>query len=95
MRFEGLDPNRHGYSVTLEGGAVYTNSFRTAPGRDTPIRFVSYADCETTHEHFANYTANLLRMKSRGPDLITAIGDHYLFDNADHNVSGGWFHDRQ
>jgi len=76
VRFEGLEPNRrYAYEVGLEGQSTYTNVFRTAPGRDTPVRFISYADCETTAEHFANYTTNLKRMQSRAPDFITASGD--------------------
>ena len=125
-----------------DAGTVYQNVFRTAPDRNTPIRFVSYADCETMQSsHRNDYTMNLRRMKERDPDLITtagdltarggiqshwdefwmqnaggapdggtaigytdilgsipmltAIGNHDLFDNADHTVSGGWFQDRQ
>ena len=138
VRFEGLRPNRiYDYTVTLPGGATYSNTFRTAPDKDTPIRFVTYADCETQQSNHRNeYTSNLNRMKSRDPDLITTAGDltarggiqshwdefwmqnaggngigytdilgsipmitpignHDLFDNAEHTVSGGWFQDRQ
>ena len=142
VRFEGLKPNSsYDYTVTLDGGATYSNKFRTAPDRNTPIRFVSYADCETRQaNHRDEYTQNLKKMKSRDPDLITTAGDltarggiqshwdefwmqnaggnnigytdilgsipmitpignHDLFDNAEHNIDGftggGWFHDRQ
>ena len=76
VRFEGLKPNRsYDYTVKLDGGATYSNRFRTAPDRNTPIRFVSYADCETAKSQWKGYTANLNRMKERGPDLITSAGD--------------------
>ena len=75
-RFTGLKPNRiYDYAVELEGGNVYSNSFRTAPGRDTPIRFVSYADCETTATPFANYVKNLEQMQKRDPDFVAIAGD--------------------
>ena len=75
-RFTGLKPNRiYAYSVELAGGAKYENSFRTAPDRNTPIRFVSYADCETTADPFANYVSNLKQMKSREPDFVAIAGD--------------------
>jgi len=49
VRFEGLRTGtKYRYEVELEGGVGYTNSFRTAPGRDTPVRFVAYSDSETT-----------------------------------------------
>ena len=49
-RFEGLKPGtRYLYKVEC-GGQTYTNSFRTAPPRDTPIRFICYSDCETEPE---------------------------------------------
>ena len=50
-RIEGLAPGtRYVYAVELEGGAAYTNRFRTAPARDTPVRFLCYSDAETEPE---------------------------------------------
>jgi len=49
VRFEGLKGGTaYCYDVTLENGVTYSNSFRTAPDRDTPVRFVAYSDSETT-----------------------------------------------
>ena len=75
-RFTGLKPNRiYDYAVELEGGNVYSNSFRTTPSRDTPIRFVAYADCETQSDPWANYVSNLAQMKLREPDFVAIPGD--------------------
>lgn len=47
VRLEGLATGtRYTYAVELENTA-YTNEFRTAPGPDTPIRFIYYNDSET------------------------------------------------
>ena len=76
VRFEKLDVFRtYDYVVELDGGAAYTNSFRTAPDRNTPIRFVSYADCETKGDPWSHYVKNLARMKERVPDFIAISGD--------------------
>jgi hypothetical protein len=49
-RLTGLKPDtRYGYTVTC-GGCVYSNSFRTAPAADRPIRFVCFSDSETQPE---------------------------------------------
>ncbi|MCE9613607.1 MAG: metallophosphoesterase family protein [Lentisphaerae bacterium] len=40
---------RYAYQVT-QGGTTYTNTFRTAPDRNTPIRFALYADSEAEPE---------------------------------------------
>jgi len=49
VRFENLRPQTdYRYRVTPEGGEPYSNAFRTLPGRDTPVRFIGYCDCETT-----------------------------------------------
>ncbi len=49
-RITGLAPDtRYCYEVAC-GGQTYTNSFRTAPGPDRPIRFICYSDCETEPE---------------------------------------------
>ena len=37
----------YGYRVTLEGGAVYENRFRTAPGPAQGFKFIYYSDSET------------------------------------------------
>lgn len=51
VRIEDLAPGtRYTYVVELAGGVAYTNVFRTAPGRDTPVRFIAYSDCETEPE---------------------------------------------
>jgi len=51
VRLTGLAPaTRYTYVVELAGGTAYTNTFRTAPGRDTPVRFIAYSDCETEPE---------------------------------------------
>ncbi len=47
-RIEGLLPDtKYSYRVTLNGGATYANSFRTAPAEFRPIHFVAYSDSET------------------------------------------------
>ena len=38
---------RYAYSVTLPGGMSYSNTFRTAPDADSPIRFMYFNDSET------------------------------------------------
>ena len=37
---------RYGYTVEL-GGTTYSNTFRTAPGKDSSVRFIYYNDSET------------------------------------------------
>lgn len=50
IRIEGLKPGtRYEYKVEC-GGCTYTNSFKTAPAGDVPIRFVCYSDSETEPE---------------------------------------------
>ena len=47
IRLTGLETGtRYRYVVELDGTA-YTNSFRTAPGSDSPVRFIYYNDSET------------------------------------------------
>ena len=47
-RIEGLEPGTtYSYTVTLSGGASYANTFRTAPGPNSPVRFIYYTDSET------------------------------------------------
>ena len=49
VRFEGLRTlTDYTYAVEPSGGLAYTNVFRTLPGKDTPVRFIGYCDCETT-----------------------------------------------
>jgi len=51
VRLDGLAAGtRYAYVVELAGGAAYTNAFRTAPGRDAPVRFIAYSDSETEPE---------------------------------------------
>ena len=58
-RFTGLDLHAdYCYSVTPEGGAVYCNTFRTLPDRNTPVRFIGYCDCETTPDGAATDWSN-------------------------------------
>jgi len=57
------------------GGVAYTNEFRTVPDRNTPVRFVSYADCETEGTPWTNYVHNLKQMKTRDPDFFALAGD--------------------
>ena len=91
VRFNGLESNRtYGYTVTLDGGAAYTNAFRTAPDRDTPIRFVSYADCETEKNPWNNYVANLKRMKDRRPDFFALAGDYAARGGRQEHWDGFW-----
>ena len=48
VRFEGLKPlTDYRYEVVLGSGPTYSNTFRTLPGKDTPVRFIGYCDCET------------------------------------------------
>ena len=50
VRLDGLKAGtRYCYKVEC-GGCTYTNSFRTAPAADTPIRFICYSDSETEPE---------------------------------------------
>ena len=92
VRFEGLTPNRlYDYTVKLDnGGATYSNTFRTAPNRDTPIRFVSYADCETEKNPWANFVANLKRMKDRQPDFFALSGDYAARGGRQEHWDGFW-----
>ena len=47
-RITGLEPGTaYTYVVQLVGGASYANTFRTAPGPDSPVRFIYYNDSET------------------------------------------------
>ena len=47
-RIMGLEPGTaYSYTVTLAGGAVYSNTFRTAPDADSSVRFIYYNDSET------------------------------------------------
>jgi len=49
VRFDGLTAGTpYRYEVELEDGTTYANAFRTAPDRDTPVKFVAYSDSETT-----------------------------------------------
>ena len=49
VRFEGLKSlTDYRYEVTLGDGPTYANTFRTLPGKDTPVRFIGYCDSETT-----------------------------------------------
>ena len=48
IRLTGLETGtRYCYTVELDGGVSYSNTFRTAPGSDTPVRFIYYNDSET------------------------------------------------
>ena len=59
VRFEGLGGGtRYRYAVEPEGGQAYTNSFRTAPDRDTPVRFVAYSDSECIPPDYQDSTGN-------------------------------------
>ena len=47
-RITGLAPGTaYNYTVTLSGGAAYSNTFRTAPGAESSVRFIYYNDSET------------------------------------------------
>jgi len=47
-RFENLRTHTdYCYKVTPEGGASYSNTFRTLPDRNTPVRFIGICDTET------------------------------------------------
>lgn len=48
VRMDGLETGaRYRYTVELAGGVTYSNAFRTAPGKDSPVRFIYYNDSET------------------------------------------------
>ena len=56
IRIEHLEPaTTYEYTVT-QGSSCFSSSFRTAPGGDTSIRFIVYADCETEPESKGKYT---------------------------------------
>ena len=38
---------RYRYTVKLNGDVAYSNAFRTAPGKDSSVRFIYYNDSET------------------------------------------------
>ena len=91
VRLAGLEANRsYEYTVTLAGGASYSNTFRTAPSRNTPIRFVSYADCETEKNPWSNYVKNLKRMKDRQPDFFALSGDYAARGGRQEHWDGFW-----
>ena len=47
-RITGLTPGTaYNYTVTLAGGATYSNTFRTAPDANGAVRFIYYNDSET------------------------------------------------
>ena len=48
IRLTGLETGtRYRYTVELDNGVSYSNSFRTAPGKDSPVRIIYYNDSET------------------------------------------------
>ena len=48
IRLSGLETGtRYRYTVALDGGVSYSNAFRTAPGKDSSVRFIYYNDSET------------------------------------------------
>ena len=55
-RITGLTPDTaYSYTVTLSGGAAYSNTFRTAPDANASIRFIYYNDSETEPESTGKY----------------------------------------
>ena len=76
-RIEGLAPGtRYRYAVELAGGAAYTNSFKTTPGRDSPVRFICYSDCETEPESTGKYEPNWT-------DPVTEQNRNYYVDQTE------------
>ncbi|MCK4750888.1 MAG: metallophosphoesterase, partial [Bacteroidales bacterium] len=72
VRLEELDPfTTYGYMV-VQDTDTFRSEFRTAPDRDTSIRFVVYGDCETEPESTGNF--------SNWPDTVTGELRNYLFD---------------
>jgi hypothetical protein len=47
VRIAGLTPDTLYRYTVAQGAATFEGTFRTAPGRDTPVRLIAYADCET------------------------------------------------
>ena len=48
IRLSGLETGtRYRYTVELGGGVSYSNTFRTAPGKNSSVRFIYYNDSET------------------------------------------------
>ena len=48
IRLTGLETGtRYRYTVELDNGVSYSNTFRTAPGKDSSVRFIYYNDSET------------------------------------------------
>ncbi len=55
-RITGLEPGTaYSYTVTLAGGAAYSNTFRTSPEANASIRFIYYNDSETEPESTGKY----------------------------------------
>ncbi len=72
IRIEDLEPNTtYEYSVT-QGTALFNSSFRTAPDRNGPVRFIVYADSETEPESTGSFTLWV--------DPLTLVWRSYLFD---------------
>ncbi len=78
IRLDGLSPGRrYFYRVLSEGpGGIRAESeglsFRTAPGYDSPFRFVSYGDCLRIPEA---HRRNALFAHGMRPDICVSAGD--------------------
>ena len=57
IRIENLEPASHYDYTVMQGPDSFRSSFRTAPGKNTPLRFIAYSDSETEPESTGKYTS--------------------------------------
>ena len=72
LRIEDLEPFSYYDYMVVQGADTFRSAFRTAPLRDTSIRFIVYGDSETEPESLGNY--------SNWPDPVTGESRNYLVD---------------
>jgi hypothetical protein len=72
LRLTGLTPATI-YNYSVKQGSNYFNAtFKTAPGKNNPIRFIVYSDCETEPESTGNFVDWI--------DPVTGNHRDYLID---------------
>lgn len=72
LRIEDLEPFSDYDYMVVQGADTFRSAFRTAPLRDTSIRFIVYGDSETEPESLGNF--------SNWPDPVTGESRNYLVD---------------